>query len=335
MKVLTDFKKIDIQKWELLCNTSPFTSPFQTPEYFNFFNSIEGQTAKVFAIEEENKLKALCVVTIQKEKGIKGYFSKRAIIYGGPLVDISDNGKLYLKNLLSVIESTLNKKIIYFEIRNFNDYSYFKDIFKITHWKYIEYLNIQISLKDQSLDGLLSSMKYNRRREIQLSIKQEAFIEEARNIDDVKILYSILLDLYKTRVKLPLPELDFFLNLYNSLIGKIFIVLHKEQIIGGSFCLFYPNKTIYTLYYCGIRDYHTKIFPTHLAIIASIKFGLKNNLTKLDLMGAGKPNQEYGVRKYKSEFGGKLVEHGRYIKINKPIMFALGKLGLKLIKLVK
>ena len=86
------------------------------------------------------------------------------------------------------------------------------------------------------------------------------------------------------------------------------------------------------MYYCGLREYHPKIFPTHLAIVATIDFGLKNNLQKVDLMGAGKPNEEYGVRKYKSEFGGDLVEQGRFIKVYNPFLFQIGKIGLKIIK---
>ena len=89
------------------------------------------------------------------------------------------------------------------------------------------------------------------------------------------------------------------------------------------------------MYYCGVRDYNTKIFPTHLAIMAAIEFGLKNNLRILDMMGAGKPGVEYGVRKYKSEFGGELVEYGRFINIYSPLLFKLGKIGLSILKKIK
>lgn len=326
---------ISSKKWNALINVSVFSTPFQTPEYFNFFNSVSGLSAEVFAIEEESKLLALCVVTFQKEKGIKSFFSKRAIIYGGPLIAEDERGDYALGLLLSHMNKELKHKVIYAETRNFNDYSLYKGCFLKNDWNYTPYLNFQILLHGKTLDDIIAAMKYNRRREIQLSLKSGAYIKEAENIEDVKNLYVILSDLYANRVKLPLPNLEFFISLYNSCIGKIFIVKHNEKIIGGSFCIYYQGNSIYTLYYCSLRNYHQKIFSTHLAILETIKFGIKNNLMKVDLMGAGKPDEKYGVRKYKSEFGGNMVEYGRFIKIYNTTLFNLGNIGLKIIKKIK
>jgi lipid II:glycine glycyltransferase (peptidoglycan interpeptide bridge formation enzyme) len=104
------------------------------------------------------------------------------------------------------------------------------------------------------------------------------------------------------------------------------------MIIGGAFCFFMKNKSIYTMYYCGDRDYNKRIFPTHLSILAAIDFGIQYNIEYLDFMGAGVRNKEYGVRKYKQEFGGELIEYGRFRKINNKFLFATGKMGLGLIK---
>ena len=48
-------------------------------------------------------------------------------------------------------------------------------------------------------------------------------------------------------------------------------------------------------------------------------------------MGAGKPDKAYGVRNYKLAFGGDLAEHGRFINILNPILYKLGKIGIKLL----
>jgi serine/alanine adding enzyme len=333
MQVLTN--NVPIAQWKMFMQNCNFTTPFQSPEFFDLLNSVPGLSAKVIAIEECKEILALCVVTFQKEKGAKGFFSRRAIIYGGPLLVESEKGKLALNALLISIKKELKQKVIYIETRNFFDYSYFKDCFKEHGWEYLPYLNVQISLQGKSMNDILEAMKYNRRREILMSTKEDAIVTEAENTDDVKVLYKILSNVYKNKIKLPVPDLVFFIGLFNSDIGKVFIVKHNGKITGGSFCFLYPNTSLYTMYYCGLRDYHPKIFPTHLSILASIEFGLKNNLQKVDLMGAGKPDQEYGVRKYKSEFGGTLVEHGRFLNICNPFLFNLGKMGLKVIKKIK
>lgn len=50
------------------------------------------------------------------------------------------------------------------------------------------------------------------------------------------------------------------------------------------------------------------------------------------MMGAGEPGVPYGVRDFKAEFGGQLVEHGRFIHICKPMLYRIGKLGVKFLK---
>jgi lipid II:glycine glycyltransferase (peptidoglycan interpeptide bridge formation enzyme) len=77
------------------------------------------------------------------------------------------------------------------------------------------------------------------------------------------------------------------------------------------------------------------VYPSVLATYAPIEYAANNGLQYFDFMGAGKPNQDYGVREFKSKFGGTEVEFGRFIRINKPILYQFGKLGFKLLNLIK
>ena len=324
---------LDTNKWMNLLKNSEFSTPFQTPEFYGLFNSTEGYSAEVFAIEEKDEYKSLVVVTVQKEKGIKGFFSLRGIVYGGPLIGSSENK--YLELLLKGVKTHYKRKLIYLEIRNSFDYKPFLQNFNDLGWNYDPHLNVQLDLKHKDFDSILLGMKYNRRREIKLSFKEGVITRSAKNEEEVASLYKILNEMYLERVKLPLSPLSFFQNLYNSDIGKVFVVLHNDKIIGGSFCVFYNNMTINTLYYTGLRGYHKKIFPTHIAIMGIIEFAIEHNLKLVDFMGAGKPNINYGVRDYKLQFGGDLVEYGRFKMIFKPLLYKLGIFGLRILAKIK
>ena len=314
MKILVN-KEVEIEKWQELLSNSSQSSPFQTPRYFNFFNEIDSFTASVHAVEQNGNYQALCVVTLQKEKGIKSFFSRRAIVYGGPL--IKDNDYSSLVALLSSIYEYYKKKAIYIEIRNYFDYSMFLNSFISKKWIYEQYLNFKLELNVNCKDDILFFFKYNRRREIKISLTEGAEYGLCEKEEDVVGIYRILKDLYNQKVKLPLPTLNYFLELYRRSLIKVFYVKHNNLIIGGSFCPFMQNKAIYTYYYCGLREYHKKIFPTHLAVLAAMEFAIDNSIPMIDFMGAGKPGIDYGVRKYKSEFGGELVDYGRFIKVLK------------------
>jgi lipid II:glycine glycyltransferase (peptidoglycan interpeptide bridge formation enzyme) len=49
-------------------------------------------------------------------------------------------------------------------------------------------------------------------------------------------------------------------------------------------------------------------------------------------MGAGKPDELYGVRDFKMEFGGEQVEYGRFLYVRKSMLYAIGKLAVKWLK---
>jgi serine/alanine adding enzyme len=332
MKLLVN-KEITSRFWGNILKDNRFSSPFQSLSFYEFFNSLDDFSADVFAIEEDGELTSLVVITIQKEKGLKGYFSRRGIVYGGPLVKESDIESL--SYLLSKIVKFYKRKLIYLEIRNSFDYNAFKEVFSHVKWKYNPHLNVQLSLIGKSLEDILKSMTYNRRREVKISFQEGASVSVTSSIEETIQVYNILNELYKTRVKLPLPSKEYFVSFLNFDITKVFVVKHNDNVIGGSFCITDNKNSINTLYYAGLRDYHKKIFPTHLAVIGVIQYGIDNNIGMVDFMGAGKPNVPYGVRDFKLQFGGDLVEHGRYLKVINPLLYKVGIIGLKVLSKIK
>lgn len=325
--------QIPIEKWNYLLADGSFASPFQTHDYFDLIGKIEGYNAAVFALSDSGEIKALMVVTLIKETGLLGYFTRRGIVFGGPVIfNVSFDE---LSFFLSEVVKRLKGNAIYLETRNLFDYSFYKDSFLRSGWSYVPYLNVKLSLDGVTKEQLPSLFKYNRRREIHQSISNGATYYQCSKRDEVFSVYQILSETYKENVKLPLPSFDFFYEFFKTNIMKVFVVIHGERIIGGSFCLVLPGSGLFTFYYCGQRDYHKRIFPTHLAVFAALEFAVENKIPVVDFMGAGKPEVEYGVRKYKLEFGGELVEEGRFLKILNPILYILGKFGLRVIKAVR
>jgi lipid II:glycine glycyltransferase (peptidoglycan interpeptide bridge formation enzyme) len=75
-----------------------------------------------------------------------------------------------------------------------------------------------------------------------------------------------------------------------------------------------------------------EIYPSVLATWAPIEYAANNGLKYFDFMGAGKPHQDYGVREFKSKFGGDLVNYGRYLRVNQKLYYQIGKIGLEILK---
>jgi lipid II:glycine glycyltransferase (peptidoglycan interpeptide bridge formation enzyme) len=293
------------------------------------FNAVPGLSAKVYAVEEDSDIIALCVVTIQKELGIKEFISRRAIIYGGPV--LKKNEEVCLQFLLNSISKELKKKSIYLEIRSLNDYSAFKEGFKGNGWKYIPYQNFIVDCSNKV--KLFQKLGNNRKRQIKKAISTGVEIKEAESINEINEFYSILQTLYDQKIKKPLLPRKFFEEFFNKKLGKYLLVMYKSKIIGGIMCPILENRLIYEFYVFGLNKEHKDQYPSVMATWAAMEYASNNNIPVFDFMGAGFRNSDYGVREFKARFGGELVEYGRYLKINKPLLYIIGKIGIKLLSL--
>ena len=133
--------------------------------------------------------------------------------------------------------------------------------------------------------------------------------------------------------KLPYPGIDFFHVMYENLApDKIkFFSLKKADRYVVSMCGLLFNSTLMPMYLGRTLDndiLRTK--PVDLFYWEVLLWGMNNNCVTFDWLGAGKPDQEYGVRKFKLQYGGELVELGRYEKVYKPFSMKMGELGIKL-----
>ncbi len=330
MKVLIN-QDLSRHEWSNFVRSSAFSSPFQTPEYFDFFNSIPNLSAEVFAIEDNGELRVLCVITIQKEAGLKGFFSRRAIIYGGPIIE--EGANISLRLLLNEIQTHLKKKVIYIETRNLYDYSKYLPEFEQAGWKYSPHLNYHLNCETKEL--VWSNLNSNRKRQIKKAFKNGVEIIEATELSEVTTFYEILKELYHKKVHKPLMPRQFFEYFFIRKLGKFLLVKYHDKIIGGIMCPVLKDNIIYEWYIAGLDSEYKDESPSVMATYAAISYAFNNRLSKFDFMGAGKPEEEYGVRDFKAKFGGQVIENGRFIKTLNPLLFNIGKIGLKGLSKIK
>jgi len=331
MKIFSEIKDINLDNLEQFVYGHPNGNFFQSTKAYHFFQSVENYEPILLVAQEGEEIIGSLLAVIIKEPGIKSYFSRRCIVWGGPLV--KDDYPDVVHGLLQKLNEMVSSKAIYTEFRNLFDLSTFQKIFGENDFAFVERLNFIINLINS--DENFKKLNKTRRWEIRKSIKEGVSIFEANNLDEVRQFYLLLKNLYKRKVKRPLPSFSFFKNFYlNPDLGKYFLLKFEGKIVGGTMCSIFKDR-IYEWYECGLDKEYKNIYPSSLATWAPIEYAAKNGLKYFDFMGAGKPDDDYGVREFKSKFGGKLVNYGRFLRINNPFLFNLGKLGLKMMKWLK
>lgn len=282
----------------------------------------------VYAVEEAEKLHAVCVGYVTKERNpLKQFFTCRAIIMGGPVL-ANDCTKEEVGLLLSTLNFQLSTRSfapIYIETRNFNDYSRWKSAFITAGFAYKQHLNFHV---DPSADKL-SDNRCRQVRKAQAAV--ECVTKESVNESAIREWYQVLAELYRTKVKTPLWSVDFFLEAYRQNIAQFLLIKYEGRIIGGSMVVC-DNRTVYEWFECGLNADYKDQYPSVMATVAGIQLAHLSGCARYDMMGAGEPGVPYGVRDFKAEFGGKLVEHGRFLYICKPMLYQIGKWGVKILK---
>ena len=330
IKILT-YHEIDIQQWQVLIDRSPYATWFQTKEAYEFYAANpEEMTPFAVGIEEDGHLTGVIVgYTTQETNPIKQLLTCRSIIIGGPLLDehISSDAL----NALLVAVKQVTKKAIYVETRNFNDYSKWREIFEQCGFQYQPHLNFHVDTT-KPWETIENNIGKHRRKYIRLSYRDGVEVELEPTLQQVKEYYAVLEDLYRTKVRMPLQPWSFFERLYHLPSCKYLLVLYNNQVVGGSICMTLKGHGVYEWYACGKDGIFRNIHPSSITKHIGMKFASDNGYKVFDMMGAGKPDQPYGVRDFKAEFGGTLVEHGRFLCVCKPILYWIGKLVVTLLK---
>ena len=358
MKILSS-SEIDRDAWRKLVETSGTGTWFQTPEAYDFFASqpdlfvpfvaavannpslSEAQHSSTPSLHEQ-VLRAICVgyVTVEKNP-IKQFFTMRAIIIGGPAL-ADDASSEEVSELLEAIRngaqkrndaaSLLNDELmspIYIETRNFNSYERWKSAFEKAGFEYQPHLNFHVDCTDQK--AMWIRMSETRRKQIRRAQRADVTISNAQSEEEICEWYAILKRMYKTRVKTPLFPVSFFEEAYRQGVATYLMVRYEGHIIGGSMIVV-DGGCVYEWFECGRDVEYEKQYPSVMATYAGMAYAAEHGIARCDFMGAGVPGVPYGVRDFKERFGGKMVEHGRFLYIAKPILYRIGVWGVKIMK---
>lgn len=332
MAQILTYNQLDRSEWSQLVRASRTGTWFQSPDAYDFYAFMPHLT-EVFALgvsSDTNDLYGVCVGYITQERSaFRQFFTRRAIIIGG--VCLADNATCKdCLMLMQAVRELVRTRAIFIETRNFNDYSCWAEAFIAAGFDYKRHLNFHVDCSD--INMLYEHMSDNRKRQYRKAVSFGMYVEPAQSEKEVREWYEILSRLYRTKVKTPLFPLEFFLNAYRRGVGVFLLAKYNQKIIGGSMLTVMDGRCVYEWYECGQNADYKDLYPSVNVTFAGMQYATMHGCSRYDMMGAGEPDVPYGVRDFKAEFGGKLVEHGRFLYICNPLLYKFGSWGIKIIK---
>lgn len=342
LKIVTKVDDAIIPEWNRFVRSHPRGSVLQSWFAWKLFSQTKNfRPVFIACLDEKGSFAGLLLgVIIRETSYVKSLFSSRLVVYGGPLVDETNpQPRQIFKKLLDTLIARTSHRAIFTQFRASYDLSPYADLFQQFDFEWVPRINLLIDTTNK--DSVNHGLSYTRRRQIKKSLYGGAKIIQPVTLGQVRQFYEILHDLYRHKVRKPLPDWSFFESFFyliqNQPHGKYFLVEFNQKIIGGIMSPYMAGKSVFEWYVCGLdAEYRDKgIFPSVLATWAAIEHASASKCPIFDFMGVGKPDEPYGVRDFKMRFGGTVVNYGRYIRINNHLKYAIAELGYNFLTWLK
>jgi len=307
--------EIDKTQWADFVSHHPKGSVFQTPQMFRCYEKTPMEEPFVIAAYHNAELVGILLAVIIREKGfLKRQFSTRSIILSGPIV--KDDDSRILQTMLQAYDSLLPKKVIYSQIRNQFDQLCNCDTYRTNGYRFEPHLNFLIRLDNE--ENIWSRIGKGRLKQIKKAQKSGLTVAVYRNNEITSELlhkgYSVIKEVYH-RANLPLVDYSQIeATRYEGILVMIVVRTKDGELAGCRFGLSF-GKTLYG-WYAGSHKQYYPLYPNDLLIWETLRWACAQGYEVFDYGGAGSPNKPYGVRSFKQQMGGELVDFGRYEKVH-------------------
>ncbi len=320
--------------WSDFAVSQPEGSIFHTPEMFAVFQDTPKSTPFAYAaMDGEDQIVALLSGV---KVGVWGRafapLSSRNILYGGLLIDEKACSSDALAGLLQTYDGLERHGVLLTEIRNLRSTDPIRPVVEKAGYRYRDYLNYLFDLT-QGPDALFAGFSTSCRRNIR---KAESLGIRAVEIDDLGLLglfYDLIRKTY-ARARVPVADYSLFKRTYQLLRPKGMAAFYlgylgDDAVAGRAVFLF---KNLVYDWYAGSDPAHFKTYANEFLVWHALRAAAKAGFSTYDFGGAGYPDEPYGVRDFKSRFGGALVHFGRYSKVYSKIRFNAARAGYRIFR---
>ncbi|MFC0875986.1 GNAT family N-acetyltransferase [Saccharicrinis sp. FJH2] len=305
-------------------------SVFHFPLIFNLYSLTKGYNPVYFVHYTDDRIDGLMLVVI-----IRSYFlwqfGRRAVVMQSPV--IKSGREEVLRDLLVEFKSAYGDKVFYTEFRNCKKDENLDRT--LSEFNFVPQERINLYIDFGSFDTF-QNLSESKQRQINKGLDAGVTVEPFADIYELNTFYGILRELYKHKVRKPLPDKSFFVSAYrlgrhNDCIQTL-AIKYDRMVIGGILLAGNPGKTYYEWYIGGLHQTYKHLFPSVMATWGGIQKAGELKAERFDFMGGGIPDVPYGVRDFKARFGSEEEINYRWKWTKYPVALKLARRIFKILK---
>lgn len=334
MPRITIVRTLPEEEWRRFVTDHPAGNIFHTPEMFRVFGYAKNHQPELWAATQNGSVLALLLpVRIILKRGLLRYLTSRAVVYGGVLCAPGRIGQKALKILLQTYVHEVRGDLLFTELRNRTDLSTIRSVLQYSEFDYEDEYNFLVDLA-LPVERIWHKIAKSTRKQIRrIRDKGTLTIEELRDRKNLPVWYALIQKSF-SRVHVPLADYSLFESafdiLYPQAMIQFLLCRVNDQHIAASVALLYKKEIIG--WYRGFNREYRKYQPNDAMVWHLLKWGAEKRFHVFDFGGAGKPDEDYGPRRFKSKFGGALVNYGRHLCIHAPMRLKLSRAGYQVLR---
>lgn len=280
------------------------------------FRSARGHAPLALAaLNSAGEIAALLVaVRVQTLPDPLGNISSRSIFYAEPLCHDDPEGIDALTALIAEHDRQMEHSTLFTEVRPLCRPGPERIALERCGYQYRDYLNYLVDVS-QPAGILWQKLGRDARRGVKISVRSGFTTHSINTRKGVDMLYRCLLLSYG-KAGVPLAHRSLFDAAFEALAPKgelrLEAVIRKDIPVAMLATLLYKETAF--AWYCGTERLRG-FSPLDYLFWRELLWSHEQNYRLFDMGGAGWPDEPYGVRRYKSKFGGELVSYGRYRKV--------------------
>ncbi len=316
------------EDWRRFVGEHPQGNIFHTPEMYRVYAQARGHQPSLWAAvgDGSRPLALLIPVEVTVLGNLPKLFTTRAVAYGSVLCEPSPDGESALRSLLHTYQQGRHGSALFTELRNLSDLAPIQPVLEEHGFRYQEHLDYQIDL-NRPPEAVLQGMGRRTRKQIRRAIKQGGVtVTEINHFEQLTPLYELLRRTYAA-AKVPLADRSLFEAAFDVLhrkgMAKFMLAWVGDDCAACSVELLHKDR-IYG-WYGGVDRAYGAHVPNELLMWHVLRWGVENGYRIYDFGGAGKPDEDYGVRDFKAKFGGQLVCYGRNSRTHSPGLMWLSR----------
>jgi hypothetical protein len=326
-------QQLDEAVWRRFVEQNPKGRLFHTPEMFQVFERTAGHRPELWAVlnHQSDVLALMLPVNVTLMNGVFKRLTTRSVVYGGVLYQDGDHKREALTLLLDSYGRSARGRSLFTELRHVCDASDVQPILDTRGYVHEGHLNYLIRL-DRAPEEVLQGIGPRTRKKIRKALRDgHVQVSDVSTRAELARWYDVLQKTYDN-AHVPLAGRSLFEAAFDILrpkgMAKFLMATVHDVPAACSVELPYKNG-IYGWYGGCDREYGAYL-PNEVLIWHILEWGAQNGYGLYDFGGAGKPDEEYGVRDFKAKFGGELVNYGRSTCTHSPGLLALSKRGYEL-----